>query len=192
MAVICGTPAPVTTRVVQMEPGPMPTLMPSAPARASSQAPSKVATLPASSCISGSFDFKSFTASSTFVDSPRALSTATTSPFASASYWARSRKSPVAPMAAPTRRRPGVSVAARFGSRLADAFAVPSALRPLHLVDFSRLLLNAQVAMDDPQAALLSGRNRDVRFGHSIHVGAFDGNIQADVAGELGVGSAGR
>ena len=31
MAVICGTPAPLTTRVVQMEPGPMPTLMPSAP-----------------------------------------------------------------------------------------------------------------------------------------------------------------
>jgi len=26
MAVICGTPAPETTRVVQMEPGPMPTL----------------------------------------------------------------------------------------------------------------------------------------------------------------------
>ncbi len=31
MAVICGTPAPLTTRVVQMEPGPMPTLIPSAP-----------------------------------------------------------------------------------------------------------------------------------------------------------------
>ena len=31
-AVICGTPMPVTTRVVQMEPGPMPTLMASAPA----------------------------------------------------------------------------------------------------------------------------------------------------------------
>jgi hypothetical protein len=30
-AVICGTPTPVTTRVVQMEPGPMPTLTPSAP-----------------------------------------------------------------------------------------------------------------------------------------------------------------
>ena len=31
MAVICGTPAPVTTRVVQMEPGPMPTFSPSMP-----------------------------------------------------------------------------------------------------------------------------------------------------------------
>ena len=31
-AVICGTPMPATTRVVQMEPGPMPTLTQSAPA----------------------------------------------------------------------------------------------------------------------------------------------------------------
>jgi len=29
---ICGTPTPVTMRVVQMEPGPMPTLTASAPA----------------------------------------------------------------------------------------------------------------------------------------------------------------
>ena len=32
MAVTCGTPTPATTRVVQIEPGPMPTLTPSAPA----------------------------------------------------------------------------------------------------------------------------------------------------------------
>ncbi len=32
MAVSCGTPTPATMRVVQMEPGPMPTLMASAPA----------------------------------------------------------------------------------------------------------------------------------------------------------------
>ena len=32
MAVIWGTPMPATTRVVQMEPGPMPTLTTSAPA----------------------------------------------------------------------------------------------------------------------------------------------------------------
>ena len=40
MAVICGIPAPVTMRVVQMEPGPMPTLMASAPASMSAKAPS--------------------------------------------------------------------------------------------------------------------------------------------------------
>src|SRR5436309_1765269 len=34
MAVICGTPTPLTIRVVQMAPGPMPTLTPSAPASA--------------------------------------------------------------------------------------------------------------------------------------------------------------
>jgi hypothetical protein len=32
MAVTCGTPTPATTRVVQIEPGPMPTLTASAPA----------------------------------------------------------------------------------------------------------------------------------------------------------------
>ena len=31
-AVICGTPTPATTRVVQIEPGPIPTLTASAPA----------------------------------------------------------------------------------------------------------------------------------------------------------------
>ena len=38
MAVNCGTPAPETMRVVQMEPGPMPTLMPSRPRSISSRA----------------------------------------------------------------------------------------------------------------------------------------------------------
>ena len=32
IAVICGTPTPATTRVVQIEPGPMPTFTASAPA----------------------------------------------------------------------------------------------------------------------------------------------------------------
>jgi hypothetical protein len=40
MAVICGTPAPLTTRVVQIEPGPMPTLTPSMPSAIRSRAPS--------------------------------------------------------------------------------------------------------------------------------------------------------
>src|SRR5208282_5107714 len=53
IAVICGTPTPVTMRVVQIDPGPMPTLIPSTPARTNSQAPSKVATLPAISSTSG-------------------------------------------------------------------------------------------------------------------------------------------
>ena len=47
MAVSCGTPTPATIRVVQIEPGPMPTLIASAPASISACAPSRVATLPA-------------------------------------------------------------------------------------------------------------------------------------------------
>ena len=47
IAVSCGTPKPVTMRVVQIEPGPIPTLIALAPASASSRAPSAVATLPA-------------------------------------------------------------------------------------------------------------------------------------------------
>ena len=47
IAVNCGTPTPATMRVVQIEPGPMPTLTASAPASISASAPSAVATLPA-------------------------------------------------------------------------------------------------------------------------------------------------
>jgi len=42
----CGTPQPVTMRVVQIEPGPMPTLTPSAPQSTSARAASAVAMLP--------------------------------------------------------------------------------------------------------------------------------------------------
>ena len=50
IAVSCGTPTPATMRVVQIEPGPMPTLMASAPQSISALAPSAVATLPATTC----------------------------------------------------------------------------------------------------------------------------------------------
>ena len=39
MAVICGMPAPETTRVVQIEPGPMPTLTAATPAAIRSAVP---------------------------------------------------------------------------------------------------------------------------------------------------------
>jgi hypothetical protein len=45
-AVIWGTPTPATTRVVQIEPGPTPTLTASAPASTRAWAPARVATLP--------------------------------------------------------------------------------------------------------------------------------------------------
>ena len=47
IAVSCGTPTPATTRVVQIEPGPMPTFTASAPAPISALVASAVATLPA-------------------------------------------------------------------------------------------------------------------------------------------------
>ena len=47
IAVNCGTPAPATIRVVQIDPGPIPTLTASAPALAKANAPLAVATLPA-------------------------------------------------------------------------------------------------------------------------------------------------
>ena len=46
-ACTCGTPKLVVMRVVQPPPGPMPTLMPSAPRSSRNRAPSAVATLPA-------------------------------------------------------------------------------------------------------------------------------------------------
>jgi len=51
MAVICGTPTPETTRVVQIEPGPIPTLTASAPASIKARVPSAVATLPATTVM---------------------------------------------------------------------------------------------------------------------------------------------
>ena len=54
-AVICGTPTPVTTRVVQIEPGPIPTLTASAPASMRSDAASAVAIFPAITSIAQFF-----------------------------------------------------------------------------------------------------------------------------------------
>ncbi len=46
IAVSCGTPTPATIRVVQIEPGPMPTLMASAPQSINALAPSLVRDVP--------------------------------------------------------------------------------------------------------------------------------------------------
>ena len=65
IAVNCGTPTPATMRVVQIEPGPMPTLMASAPRSISALAPSAVATLPATTCTLFDSRLMRLTASST-------------------------------------------------------------------------------------------------------------------------------
>src|SRR5512134_1985177 len=63
-AVICGTPTPATTRVVQIEPGPTPHFTASTPALQSASAASKVATLPATTSKPLKFAFVERTASS--------------------------------------------------------------------------------------------------------------------------------
>ena len=104
-AVICGTPTPATTRVVQIEPGPIPTLIASAPASISASAASAVAMLPAITCTSHSALIRR-TISTTDAECPCAVSTTTTSTSASISAPARSNASGPTPTAAPTRSRP--------------------------------------------------------------------------------------
>ncbi len=89
IAVICGTPAPVTTRVVQIDPGPMPTLMPSAP-RTNRRHHRRLRCCPPANRTSGSAAL-TFTASITRVECPCALSMASTSTFIFTSSCARSR-----------------------------------------------------------------------------------------------------
>ena len=53
IALIIGTPMPATTRVVQIDPAPMPTLTASTPALMSASVASAVATFPAMSSVFG-------------------------------------------------------------------------------------------------------------------------------------------
>ena len=105
-AVSCGTPTPVTTRVVQIEPGPTPTFTASTPRSTSARAPSRVATLPTTSCVSGNASRTVDVATSTPSAWPCAVSMMSASTPASMSALARARKSPAAPIAAATRSRP--------------------------------------------------------------------------------------
>ncbi|MNL35920.1 hypothetical protein D3C87_1579820 [compost metagenome] len=61
----CGTPTPAMMRVVQIDPGPIPTLTASAPAAARALAASAVAMLPAITCRSGHLSLMAFTMSIT-------------------------------------------------------------------------------------------------------------------------------
>src|SRR5213078_1660267 len=103
IAVICGTPTPATMRVVQIDPGPIPTLMASAPASISALAPSAVAIFPATTCTLLDTRLMRFTASRTWREWPCAVSTTTRSTPASISPPVRSN--PVSPtvVAAATR-----------------------------------------------------------------------------------------
>ena len=114
MAVTCGTPTPATTRVVQIEPGPTPTLTPSTPASMSAWAPLLVATLPPITSMSV-LALSCLIMSSTDCAWPCAVSTMRKSTPASMSAWARRLASSPTPTAAPTTRRPPSSLVA-FGN----------------------------------------------------------------------------
>ena len=115
IAVICGTPTPATIRVVQIEPGPIPTFTALTPALMRSFVPSAVPTLPAINSISN-FARTRFTISMTPWECPCAVSMTTTSTPAATSALTRSSVSAVMPAAAPTRNRPCLSLQA-FGWR---------------------------------------------------------------------------
>jgi len=112
IAVIWGTPTPATIRVVQIEPGPMPTLMPSAPALISASAASAVAILPAIISTPGKVDLARMMASITPWEWPWAVSITITSTPALRSASIRASISSVGPTAAPTRKRPKPSLQA--------------------------------------------------------------------------------
>ena len=111
-ALICGTPTPATIRVVQIEPGPIPTLTPSAPASTNANAAAPVAILPPITCTSGKFFLTQVTRSNTPCEWPCAVSTTIASTPASTSAATRSSVPSPTPTAAPTRKRPCVSLQA--------------------------------------------------------------------------------
>jgi len=77
--VICGTPIPATTLVVQIDPGPTPTLTASTPASIKSLTAEPVATLPATKSMFGNVFFNSVTFLITPWEWPCAVSTTKTS-----------------------------------------------------------------------------------------------------------------
>ncbi len=106
MAWSWGTPAAVSRRVRHPRPGPIPTLMPSAPRSFRNSAPAAVPTFPHTSSTSGNRARNLSTACRMTSEWAWAMSMTRTSAPALTSSAARSKKSPRAPMAAPTRNRP--------------------------------------------------------------------------------------
>src|SRR5581483_7491458 len=72
----------------------------------------------------------------------------------------------------------------RHGDRVNDH----AALRAFYFIYLAGLLLNRQIAVDNPQPALLRDGDGQARLGDSIHGGADQGDIQRDIAREPGAG----
>src|SRR5580698_7350310 len=118
IALICGTPTPAMTRVVQIDPGPMPTFTASAPCLTRSKAASAVTMLPPITWMSEYFALILETISSTPREWPCEVSTTTTSTPASRNAATLSKVSGEVPTAAPTRSLPTLSLQA-FGNSVA-------------------------------------------------------------------------
>ena len=110
MAVNCGTPTPAITLVVQLAPAPIPTFTQSTPASIIACVPSPVATLPAIKDISGCEFLILSIESNTSLEWPCAVSMTIASTSTLASCAALSKASPETPIAAPTLRRPFLSL----------------------------------------------------------------------------------
>ena len=104
----CGMPAPLITRVVQIDPAPTPTLTASAPALASASTPSSVTTLPATTGSDGQPPLIRSMALITPAEWPWAVSIATASTLRATSASTRSSTSSPTPTAAAQRSRPAV------------------------------------------------------------------------------------
>ncbi len=126
-------PAPLTTRVVQIEPAPTPTLIASAPASARASMPSSVTTLPATTGSEGQLALIRSIALITPAECPWAVSIPTASTAAATSASTRVSRSSPTPTAAAQRSRPLLSFAALGNSsRFWMSFTVMSpASRPL-------------------------------------------------------------
>ena len=105
----CGMPAPLITRVVQIDPAPTPTFTASAPASARVSTPSAVTTFPATTGSPGHPPRIRSIAFTTPAECPWAVSMVTAStPWATSASTRASRSSPT-PTAAAQRRRPASS-----------------------------------------------------------------------------------
>ena len=183
MAVSCGTPTPATMRVVQIEPGPMPTLIASAPASISALAPSAVATLPATTCTALDSRLMRATASSTSLEWPCAVSTTTRSTPASISRSVRSIAL-VADRGGGGDAQPALLVLAGvgIGDRLLDVLDGDQADAAVLVVDDQQLLdaVLVQEALGLVLADALAHRDQPV-LGHQL------GDRLARIGGEAHV-----
>ena len=138
---IIGTPMPATTRVVQIDPAPMPTFTASTPASISASVASAVATLPATRSVFGNSRRMRATMSMTPCEWPCAVSTTSTSTPAATSACARSieslRDADRRAAAQPAER---VLARVRILDRLLDVLDGDQALQPEVLVDDQQLL----------------------------------------------------